>query len=423
MHHCVVSRRVRKSRLQSSRGADRRVRQPTIVTPLARESAAASEAPSPCAGAGLTLSAIELVALDIPLPAAVKTPMTSVSNVVTLLVRLTDADGVDGWGEIWCNFPRFGFHHRGRIVRELIAPMVLDRAFSSPGDCFSFLTRSTRVLRLQAGEPGPVGAVIAGIDIALWDIVAKKAKQPLWRLLGGRTGAVHTYVSVGWGPSAIEKVRMHHERGVRAFKVRSSGDVAAHVATVEAARNVIGSECELMLDLNSSWDEAGALQGVSALADTRLAWLEEPIPVDAPPDAWSRLAAAAPMPLAGGENMISEQDLMSAVQLGALEVIQPDMTKWGGFTGTLPVARRVVDAGRRFCPHMFGGGVGTLAAAHLLAAANGAGGILEWGVNPNPPRDAMLGRQPDRGVLQLGNAPGLGIAAADEVLARYRVEI
>ncbi|MEO8754456.1 MAG: mandelate racemase/muconate lactonizing enzyme family protein [Casimicrobiaceae bacterium] len=371
----------------------------------------------------MKVAALEVIALDIPLPAAVKTPMTSISNVVTLLVRLTDADGVDGWGEIWCNFPRFGLYHRSRILRELVAPMVSGRTFDSPAECFSFLTRSTRVLRLQAGEPGPVGSVIAGIDIALWDIVAKKAGQPLWRLLGGARDAVQTYVSVGWGPTALEKVRMHHERGVTSFKVRSSGDLAAHLAMVNAARREIGPECELMLDLNSSWDEAAALEGIPALAEAGLAWLEEPIPVDSPADTWSTLAAAAPMPLAGGENMISEGDLVDAVELGALGVIQPDMTKWGGFTGTLPIARRVVEAGRRFCPHMFGGGVGTLAAAHLLAASNAHRGVLEWGVNPNPPRDAMLGSQPTQGVFHLGNTPGLGVVVHEEVLARYRVDI
>lgn len=375
------------------------------------------------ATAEVAIREIEIIALDIPLPAVVKTPMTSISNVVTLLIRVQDGEGVEGWGEIWCNFPRFGLHHRARILREVVVPLVTGRTFTSPVDCFSFLTRATRVLRLQAGEPGPVGAVIAGVDIAMWDIAAKKARQPLWRLLGGRDGAVQTYVSVGWGAAALERVRAHHEMGVRAFKVRSSGNTAAHVAAVEAARNVIGSECELMLDLNSSWDEEAALAGIGALADARLGWLEEPIPVDSSARTWSRLAAVAPMALAGGENMIGERDLLDAVDLGALGVMQPDMTKWGGLSGTLPVAHRIVGAGRRFCPHMFGGGVGTLAAAHLLAASNAPGGILEWGVNPNPPRDAMVGRVPHEGVLQLGEAPGLGIAVPAEVLARYRVEI
>lgn len=366
---------------------------------------------------------MELVALDIPLPAPVKTPMTSISNVVTLLLRITDSDGVRGWGEIWCNFPRFGFHHRARLLREVIGPLATGRSFVSPAECYAYLSRATRVLRLQAGEPGPVSSVIAGIDIALWDIVGKKAGQPLWRLLGGEAGAVSTYVSVGWGAAALEKVRAHYERGIRAFKVRSSGGLADHISVLESARGLIGQECELMLDLNSSWEEASALREVAALADAGLGWLEEPIPVDAAAETWRDLAAVAPMPLAGGENMISEAELLRAIDLRALSVIQPDMTKWGGFTGNLPIGRRVVQAGQRFCPHMFGGGVGTLAAAHLLAASNAPGGTLEWGVSLNPPRDAMLGRSPLAGILQLGDAAGLGVADADAELSKYRVEI
>lgn len=129
------------------------------------------------------------------------------------------------------------------------------------------------------------------------------------------------------------------------------------------------------------------------------------------------------MPLAGGENMITELDLVRAIELRALDVIQPDMTKWGGFSGNMSIGRRAVQADMRFCPHMFGGGVGTLAAAHLLAASNAPRGTLEWGVSPNPPRDAMLGRNPLGGVLQLGEAPGLGVSDADDALQRYRVEI
>jgi len=373
--------------------------------------------------ARLSVAEVELIALDIPLPAVVKTPMTSISNVVTLLVRVTDSDGVRGWGEIWCNFPRFGFHHRARLLREVIAPLVTGRRFASPSECYAFLCKATRVLRLQAGEPGPVGSVIAGIDIALWDIVGQKAGQPVWRLLGGEVGAVSTYVSVGWGAAALDKVRFHHDQGVRAFKVRSSGGVADHLQVLETARGLIGEESELMLDLNSSWDESSALRDVGALADAKLGWLEEPIPVDSSPETWRELAAAAPMPLAGGENMASEPELVRAIELRALKVIQPDMTKWGGFSGAMPIGRRAVQAGHRFCPHMFGGGVGTLAAAHLLAASNAPHGTLEWGVSPNPPRDAMLGRSPVGGILHLAEAPGLGVADADAELQRYRVEI
>jgi L-alanine-DL-glutamate epimerase-like enolase superfamily enzyme len=368
------------------------------------------------------VQSIEVLGVDMPLAALVHTPMTSVANVVTLLIRVRDRDGTEGWGEVWCNFPRFGLHHRARLLRDVVTPLVVNREFASPQDCFAFLSGATRILSLQAGEPGPVSAVIAGIDIALWDIVARKVRQPLWRLLGGERGDVDVYVSVGWAPDALDRVRRHVERGVRAFKVRSTGDAAAHLAAALAARDVVGFDCELMMDLNSSWNEASALKGVKALAPAQLSWLEEPVPADAPAATWKRLAEAAPMPLAGGENVLGSEAMHAALELGALRVLQPDMTKWGGFSGVLPLAHDIVGAGRRFCPHMFGGAVGTLASAHLLAASNAPTGILEWGINHNPVRDALMNRDLPGGRFVLDDVPGLGVRPDDDTLHKYRID-
>lgn len=382
---------------------------PTLEVPLAAT-------PPVC------IRSVEIVGVEMPLPAPVKTPMTSIANVVTLMLRLEDGDGTEGWGEIWCNFPRFGLHHRARILREIVAPLLVDREFTSPAACSRLLEAATRVVRLQAGEPGPVSSVIAGVDIALWDIAAKKAGQPLWRMLGGNSPHVPIYISVGWSPAAMAGVRKHAQDGVRAFKVRSSGDVAAHLAVASAAREVIGDDCELMLDLNSSWTEEAALSSIADLAPAHLSWLEEPVPVDSTAAAWARLARAAPMPLAGGENMLDTEEVDAALDLGALAVLQPDMTKWGGFSRMLPLGRRIVARGRRFCPHMFGGAVGSLAAAHLLAASNAPDGILEWGVNHNPVRDAMMRRDVPNGRFELDDTPGLGLRVDNDAIRQYRIE-
>jgi L-alanine-DL-glutamate epimerase-like enolase superfamily enzyme len=129
------------------------------------------------------------------------------------------------------------------------------------------------------------------------------------------------------------------------------------------------------------------------------------------------------MPLAGGENMSSAAMFDAALADGVLGVFQPDIAKWGGFSGCLPVARRVVAAGRRFCPHMFSGAPGVLAAGHLLAAANSPDGMLEFGVGFNPLRDELLDGAARDGALDLGDAPGLGLRAVRERLARYRLPV
>ena len=91
-------------------------------------------------------------------------------------------------------------------------------------------------------------------------------------------------------------------------------------------------------------------------------------------------------------------------------VLQPDMAKWGGFSGCLPVARAILGAGLRYCPHFLGGGVGLLASAHLLAAVGGDG-LLEVDANPNPLRTRLCGAvgAVREGRVILGDAPGLGV--------------
>ena len=151
-------------------------------------------------------------------------------------------------------------------------------------------------------------------------------------------------------------------------------------------------------------------------------WLEEPIAAHHPDSVWLRLAGTSPIPLAGGENLIGEKEFRRAIELGALAVIQPDVTKWGGISGTLAVARRVVGAGKRFCPHHLGGGIGLMASAHLLAAVGGDG-LLEVDCNPNPLREGLAQPFPTLtgGCLQMSDDPGLGVSPNQALAALRRL--
>ena len=104
------------------------------------------------------------------------------------------------------------------------------------------------------------------------------------------------------------------------------------------------------------------------LAESRPAWLEEPLRADRPWSEWQRLAQASPIPLAAGENAGSDEAFDRLIASRAVAVVQPDLAKWGGVSGVREVAARIVAAGLRFCPHYLGAGIGLAASAHLLAA-------------------------------------------------------
>ncbi|HET7729324.1 MAG TPA: hypothetical protein VFK48_04745, partial [Usitatibacter sp.] len=128
-----------------------------------------------------------------PVETPVRTSFGVMHDRPMVLVEAEGEGGLRGWGEVWCNFPSVGAEHRARLVGELLGPMVVGAAPATPAETFDRLTRATEVLAIQAGEPGPLAQCIAGIDIALWDLAARRAGEPLWMHLGGSRRRVPVY--------------------------------------------------------------------------------------------------------------------------------------------------------------------------------------------------------------------------------------
>lgn len=370
----------------------------------------------------LAVRAIEPLVYRVPLQTPVRTSFGIMHDRPSLLLRLTDEDGVEGWGEVWCNFPAVGAEHRARLVQSVLAPLALAGPWRNPQALFQALTQQTAVLAIQSGEPGPIAQAIAGLDIAAWDLVARRAGLPLWKLLGGASDRIRVYAS-GLNPDAPERLAGERQsEGYVAFKLKVGFGADRDLANLGALRKRLGAGATLMVDANQAWSSEQAIAMLPQLEPFELAWLEEPLRADRPWYEWQSLQAVSRIPLAAGENVAGAQAFEQAIMSGALTVVQPDLAKWGGFSGCLPVARRVLEAGLRFCPHYLGGGVGLLASAHLLAAAGGDG-MLEIDANPNPLRTLLWGPLGaiHNGQAELGAAPGLGALPDLEAIAQFRV--
>src|SRR5260370_39636 len=123
-----------------------------------------------------------------PLATPVVTSFGRMNDRPALFVHAEDEDGQHGWGEVWCNFPPAGAEHRARLINEMLAPMFARRAIEHPSEMFDYLTAATSVMALQSGEQGPFAQPSAGADIALWDLFARRSRQPRCRRLAGRLG-------------------------------------------------------------------------------------------------------------------------------------------------------------------------------------------------------------------------------------------
>jgi L-alanine-DL-glutamate epimerase-like enolase superfamily enzyme len=367
-----------------------------------------------------TIRSVQAFCFRYPLSTPVVTSFGSMRDRPAVFVRVEESEGETGWGEAWCNFPSVGAEHRTRLINEMLAPMLIERAVTHPSEAFDSLSAATSVLALQSGEPGSFSQAIAGIDIALWDLFAKRAKAPLWRMLGGTSPRMRVYAS-GINPTgSVEQAEASMKRGHRAFKLKIGFDGAKDRANLRELRRLAGDGF-LAADVNQGWGIEQALQLAPPLEQYDLAWLEEPLRADRPWSEWRSLQKRLTIPLAGGENIAGYGNFATALAEGVLTVVQPDAAKWGGITGCIAVARDVLASKRHYCPHFLGGGIGLLASAHLLAGSRG-GGLLEVDSNDNPLREDFCGAVADikEGEIVLPETAGLGIEPDVAKIEKYR---
>jgi L-alanine-DL-glutamate epimerase-like enolase superfamily enzyme len=159
------------------------------------------------------------------------------------------------------------------LLNTVIAPLLLNKDFSHPSSAFEEASTKTHVLALQSGELGPMAQVIAGVDIALWDLCARRAKLPLYRLLGGSNARIGVYAS-GINPDAsLQTVQKKYQEGFRAFKLKIGFDTKLDIANVRSVREWLDPALELMADVNQAWSLDKAQAMLPRLAPLNLAWL------------------------------------------------------------------------------------------------------------------------------------------------------
>lgn len=365
--------------------------------------------------APLRIARVDAFTFRVPVQTPIKVAFGTFRDRPFVLVRLIDEDGAVGWGEAWANWPAVGAEHRARLVADL-GERITGRDWESPAHLFRTLSKQLEVLVIQTGEVGPIAQAIAGIDIAAWDLVARKSGQPLHRLLSDRKPDAVPVYATGINPDAPERFAADRQaEGHRAFKLKTGFGLDIDARNLRAMREALGPQAVITCDSNQTHDLQGALAFTRAIEDLGLSWFEEPLRVDAPAADWQALAAGAGIELAGGENLQGAQ-FDAAIAAPVLRVIQPDVTKWGGISGNWEVARQSVAAGKRYCPHYFGGGISLLASLQLLAAAGGEG-LLEFDCHPNVGREAVVG---DLLPVNDGRVPvptGAGLGAVPDLAA------
>ncbi len=193
------------------------------------------------------------------------------------------------------------------------------------------------------GRGGPPVLALSALDIALWDLKARRANLPLFRLLGGFDARVPCYAGgIDLDLSVEALLRQTDDnlaKGFRAIKMKvGRPDLAADVDRVRAMRQHLGDGFPLMADANMKWTVEEAIRAARALQPFDLTWLEEPI---IPDDiiGHARIIAAGGVPIAAGENLRTLWEFKNYIAAGAVSYPEPDVTNCGGVTGFMKVAR------------------------------------------------------------------------------------
>jgi galactonate dehydratase len=295
------------------------------------------------------------------------------------------------------------------------------------------------VRRMKYGDFGRAGEIvmsgIACVEMACWDIKGKALGVPVWQLLGGRvTDRVKAYAN-GWytterTPEAYhEAARAVLARGYRALKIDPFGtgylelghqETVQAVALIEAVRDAIGPDCELMLEMHGRFSPATAVRLAKELAPYAPAWLEEPVPPENL-EALAKVAAKVDQPIATGERIHDRIEFRELFELQAVDIIQPDISHIGGIAETRKLAATAETHYVMVAPHNVGGPVLTAANLHLAACTtnfkiqehfNDFADSAIKGVAPGLPEVVD-------GYFTLPEAPGLGVELDLDALAEF----
>jgi len=341
----------------------------------------------------------------------------------TLVLVRTD-EGVTGVGSVFSNDGLV------RAALDVLEPLYRGENALEPERVSEKLHQNTFWL----GRGGSITHAISGVDIALWDILGQVTGQPVGRLLGGRyRDRVRPYASILMEQPEPLAARLEalHAQGWRAFKIGWGpfGRISASLdeAIVAAARRAVGDDALLMVDAGGSdayWPNGykWALRAAHMLADHDVYWFEEALRPDDLED-YVLLRQNAPLPISGGEVLTRRQAFRPWLEAGALDIVQPDVTKVGGISEERRIAWMAQEHGVRFIPHGWNTAVG-LAADLQLASAFPGTDLVEY-LSGSPYIDEIVAggwRLDEEGMLAIPARPGLGLDLDWDRVSHYAGE-
>jgi galactonate dehydratase len=371
----------------------------------------------------LIIQRVKAIPLTARMPDGTRTSQGDFGAVSMVLVQVETADGVVGYGEC---LGRFGPLAYAQFIQDVLAPKLI-------GQSAFDIRRLWKLMRasLSGRAGGMMLECMAGIDIALWDVVGKGTGQPVHRLLGGMgRDLVDCYASsLNWAPidAMIQQAHAVTAMGFKTIKVKLGQPVGRAIEAAAAVRQAVGPHMVLGVDANWAYSLDDAVKVGAALDRLNYWFFEEPI---VPEDVagYGLLRQKLPIMLAGGESDFTVAHARELIEQRAVGLIQPDVARSGGISETRDIATLAHAFHVGYAPHVGWSGAICVAASLQLAAAMPAFVTFECMCIGNPLRDELtltpIGSpsQLVNGQMPVPKLPGLGVEINWDAVERYRVD-
>ena len=250
-----------------------------------------------------------------------------------VVLRLTTNANITGWGYI-----SFGFETGGpKVVEDILQGMLKQALIGQDPTLSKKLRKEMWRAAEYSGTSGLVTCAMAAVDMALWDIVGKHAKMPVFRLLGGYQTSLPTYNMCGWYYDNDDDLSEYKKQiegalneGFHAVKIkvgRSSLD--DDIKRIKAAQELMGKDRRVMVDANQKFNFTDALSRGRVYQQMNCFWYEEPMMPHAMRE-FGDLARELDIRVATGENLYGKYEFLELLRVGGADVVQPDNRRAGG---------------------------------------------------------------------------------------------
>jgi L-alanine-DL-glutamate epimerase-like enolase superfamily enzyme len=372
----------------------------------------------------LKIKKVEAMVLTCQLEKPIMDATYTLPHRSAVLVRVDTDEGISGIGEAAY------FGGPPMITKMIIEKELADYIIGEDPRNIERLWEKMYQRSIKHGRKGAIIASMSGIDIALWDIIARSVNMPLYRLLGGFHERIRAYASAGFyaeGKGLKElanEMASYVKEGFTAVKMKIGRvSQAEDVARIKAVREAIGPNIDLLVDGNNVYNAYEAIKMARKMEEYDVFWFEEPVPAE-DLEGSAKVAAAIDMPLAAGENEFTRYGFRDLILHQAIDIAQPDATWCGGITEARKIAAMASAWNIACVPHSFSSAIALMSNLHFSASIPNSM-FQEFDRNYNPLREELL-TEPVRinkdGYIDLPGKPGLGVELNESTVKKYRVD-